>query len=110
MSIAYGQVVETGISEGYGQYIIILHYAEEVPFYSVYVHLSKVYALQDQEVFQGSIIGLEGGDQDLDPFPGMSTGHQLHFETRTAKSAYTHVDPFPYLYEITVEETEGEIE
>jgi hypothetical protein len=29
--------------------------AEEEPFYSVYAHLFKVYALQDQEVMQGSI-------------------------------------------------------
>ena len=106
-SIAYGRVVKIGIDDGYGQFVIIFHDAEEEPFYSVYAHLSKVYALQDQEVMQGSIIGLEGGDPDLDPLPGRSTGHHLHFEIRKSMSAYSHVDPVTYLFETTEEEDES---
>jgi murein DD-endopeptidase MepM/ murein hydrolase activator NlpD len=103
-SIAYGRVVKVGIDDGYGQFVVIFHDAEEEPFYSVYAHLSKVYALQDQEVMQGSIIGLEGGDPELDPLPGRSTGHHLHFEIRKSMSAYSHVDPVTYLFETTEEE------
>jgi murein DD-endopeptidase MepM/ murein hydrolase activator NlpD len=106
-SIAYGRVVKVGIDDGYGQFVIIFHDTEEEPFYSVYAHLSKVYALQDQEVMQGSIIGLEGGDPDLDPLPGRSTGHHLHFEIRKNMSVFSHVDPVPYLLETSEEEDES---
>ncbi len=105
-SIAYGRVVKIGIDNGYGQYVIIFHDTEEDPFYSVYAHLSKVYAIQDQEVNQGSIIGLEGGDPELDPMPGLSTGHHLHFEIRKKLSKQSHVDPMGYLID-TCTDTEG---
>lgn len=97
-SIADGQVVKVGIDEIYGNSILIKHDYPDETFYSFYAHLSKVFALPDQEIFTGDIIGLEGGDPKLDPNPGTSTGHHLHFEIRTSRLALSHTDPVPYLY------------
>lgn len=111
-SIAKGQVAKVGIDKGYGNYVIIRHDLTEETFYSVYAHLSRVYVLPDQEVEQGSIIGLEGGEPGKDPNPGYSTGHHLHFEIRTSMDPSSHVDPVPYLYDTDKgkEKTENEKE
>lgn len=97
-SITNGQVVKIGIDKGYGNFVLIKHELPEETFYSFYAHLSKIYARPDQEIFQGDIIGLEGGDPVIDPFPGLSTGHHLHFEIRTSEDPRSHIDPMPYLY------------
>ncbi|HBV88440.1 MAG TPA: M23 family peptidase [Desulfosporosinus sp.] len=97
-SIADGQVVKVSIDEIYGNSILIKHDYPDETFYSFYAHLSKVFALPDQEIFTGDIIGLEGGDPELDPNPGSSTGHHLHFEIRTSRLALSHTDPVAYLY------------
>lgn len=103
ISIADGQVAKTGIDKGYGIYIIIKHQLPEETFYSVYAHLSQINALPDQEVAEGDIIGLEGGDPEKDMFPGVSTAHHLHFEIRSSMNPSTHVDPLPYLFNIEKE-------
>lgn len=97
-SIADGQVVKVGIDEIYGNYVLIRHDYLDETFYSFYAHLSEVFALPDQEVFTGDVIALEGGDPVNDPNPGTSTGHHLHFEIRTNRFAWSHIDPVPYLY------------
>ncbi|SHH10687.1 M23 family metallopeptidase [Desulfosporosinus lacus] len=97
-SVADGQVVKVGIDKNYGNYILIKHDDPDETFYSFYAHLSKIFALPDQEIFTGDIIGLEGGDPELDPNPGTSTGHHLHFEIRTSRLSWSHTDPVPYLY------------
>jgi len=106
MSVADGQVVKIGISESYGYYIIIRHELMEETFYSLYAHLSTIYALPDHEIEQGDIIGLEGGEPGEDIYPGVSTGHHLHFEIRTGMELSTHVDPVPYLYTLRKDEEE----
>jgi murein DD-endopeptidase MepM/ murein hydrolase activator NlpD len=98
IAIAFGQVVDIGIDKSYGNFVLIKHELPDETFYTFYAHLSEVHAIPDQEVFQGDVIGLEGGDPDLDPFPGTSTGHHLHFEIRLNEEASSHVDPLPYLY------------
>lgn len=94
IAIADGQVVDVDISDASGNYVLIKH----SNFYTFYAHLSDVFVLQDHEVFQGDIIGAEGGDPLYDPFPGQSTGHHLHFEIRNKEKANSHVDPIPYLF------------
>jgi len=100
IAIAPGQVVEVGINpREYGQYVLIRNETDaDGVFYTFYAHLAKVYVLPDQEVFQGSIIGLEGGGPD-DPIPGNSTGRHLHFEIRERASARSHADPYYWLFE-----------
>ena len=46
-------------------------------------------------VIQGQMIGLEGGDPELDPNPGASTGDHLHFGMMDEKMDY--IDPKDYL-------------
>ena len=107
ISVADGQIVKIGIDNVYGNYIVIRHELSDEEFYSVYAHLSTIYVLPDQEIEQGDIIGLEGGDPIKDILPGVSTGHHLHFEIRTNMDPSTHVDPKPYLYTDTHEIEEG---
>jgi murein DD-endopeptidase MepM/ murein hydrolase activator NlpD len=57
---------------GYGHYLVIRH---PNGLETVYGHLSKVFANQDQIVRSGEAIGLGGNT-------GRSTGSHLHFETR----------------------------
>jgi murein DD-endopeptidase MepM/ murein hydrolase activator NlpD len=107
ISVADGQVVKIGISDGYGYYIIIKHELDEETFFSLYAHLSTIYVLPDHEIEQGDIIGLEGGEPGKDIFPGVSTGHHLHFEIRTGIEPSTHVDPIAYFYTPEREEETG---
>ncbi len=68
-----GKVIYAGeISWGYGKHVVIDH-GDNVT--SIYAHLDKIYATQDQEVEPGDVIGTEGST-------GWSTGPHLHFETR----------------------------
>ena len=98
MTIADGQVIKVGIGSGYGNYIIIKHELPDETFYSLYAHLSKVYVLPNQEVKQGNIIAVEGGEPKADLNPGLSTGHHLHFEIRKTENADSHVNPALYLF------------
>jgi murein DD-endopeptidase MepM/ murein hydrolase activator NlpD len=65
-------VANQGRRKGYGKYIVIRHHNG---FETVYGHLSKQIAVEDQEVKAGEVIGLGGNT-------GRSTGSHLHFETR----------------------------
>lgn len=100
-AIAEGQVVKLGIDpESYGQYVLIRHDSQEDGvFYSFYAHLAEIMVLPDQEIFVGSVVGLEGGDPELDLLPGTSTGRHLHFEIRSSEAPYSHVDPYRWLFE-----------
>ena len=101
LAVADGTVyaVNTETNDGLGNNIVLQHTAEDgTVFYTVYGHLSAVYAQIGQTVSPGAILGLEGGDPKIDPNPGASTGHHLHFEVRTAPIQSSAVDPYPYLY------------
>ena len=67
-----GQVIDTGYSRIYGNYIIIRHHDGRE---SLYGHLSKVKITLYEKVKSGTIIGNVGST-------GMSTGPHLHFEIR----------------------------
>ena len=79
-SVAAGVVTDITIDpDGDGQIVTIFHKDENIPFYTKYGHLSRIDVAAGQQVAQGQVIGLEGGNPD-DPAPGLSTGHHLHFE------------------------------
>lgn len=97
MSIEKGIVTWAGVQSGYGNCIEIEHNVNGEIFYSFYAHLSKINVSKGQEIIQGQIIALEGGDPNTDPNHGNSTGHHLHFEIRKASGYGNDIDPTSYI-------------
>lgn len=98
ISIADGVVEQVGRDEWYGYYILIRHQEENRSFYSFYAHLSRQTVRVGQRVRQGQVIGLEGGDPIQDPYPGLSTGHHLHFGIYANTNRNSHLDPTEFLH------------
>ena len=78
-----GRLISQGTNSLYGQYVIVKYQPTGETFYCLYGNLSRVDAMQDQEINQGSIIG-------------RSTS-KLYFEIRTTENAASHVDPKIYI-------------
>lgn len=78
-----GRLISQGTNSLYGQYAIVKYQPPGETFYCLYGNLSRVDAMQDQEINQGSIIG-------------RSTS-KLYFEIRTTENAASHVDPKKYI-------------
>lgn len=97
IAIADGIITFAGIQSGYGNCIEIKHNIDGEEFFSFYAHLSKINVERNQEVLQGNIIALEGGDPNTDANAGTSTGHHLHFEIRTKSGSGNDIDPTPYI-------------
>ena len=98
MSVLDGKVVWAGVQTGYGNCIEIEHQVDNETFYTFYAHLAKIEVLEGQEVKQGNVIALQGGDPNRDANPGYSTGTHLHFEIRKSKSG-DYQNPRQYLFE-----------
>lgn len=84
-----GRLISRGTDSLYGQYVIVKYQPPGETFYCLYGNLSRVDAIQDQEVKQGSIIGRSSG--------------KLYFEIRTTENAASHVDPKKYINSQTQE-------
>lgn len=83
---------------GLGNHVIIQHELEDgETIYSLYAHLSQVLTFEGLPVFQGTIIGLEGGEPGVDDNVGYSTGHHLHIEVWTSYGYDRDTDPVPYI-------------
>lgn len=91
-----GTVTFAGVQNGYGNCIEIKHEYEGQVFYTFYAHLSKILVTTGQQVIQGNVIALEGGDPEKDENAGTSTGHHLHFEIR--KSDKSRINPRAYIF------------
>ena len=98
-SIADGTVVKVDTTPGgtYGNNITIRHEQDGDVFYTFSAHLSKILVEEGQQLSQGDVIGLEGGDPQTDPNPGRTTGHHLHFEIWTGPTRESHTNPADYL-------------
>lgn len=96
-SVADGVVVRVGTDTYNGRYVLIAHLEEPVPFYSYYGHLSQIKVSPNQSVDMGETIGIEGGQPNVDPDVGYSTGHHLHFEIWLSSSPGSHTDPLRFL-------------
>lgn len=75
--------------------MILIKYIDETGvFYGVYGHMSGILTNVDDEVYEGEVIGLQGGNPNVDPNSGDSKGRHLHFELRRdADSSSTSFDP-----------------
>jgi murein DD-endopeptidase MepM/ murein hydrolase activator NlpD len=80
ISVADGVVVESGLSGGFGNMVVVQHNARQS---TVYAHLSKIGVRKGQAVKQGDNLGAVGST-------GWATGPHLHFEFRINGR---HVDP-----------------
>ena len=99
MSVANGKIVFAGVKIGYGNCIEIEHKTDSgTIYYTLYAHLARIDAIEGQEVQQGSVIGIQGGDPKRDPNPGYSTGSHLHFEVRLSING-DFQNPRQYLFE-----------
>lgn len=94
--IKSGKVIDAGVDSGYGNHILVKHGEN---FYSFYAHLSKIKVKKNQNVAQGQVIGLEGGDPVRDKNHGISTGHHLHFEIRTSENVKNSINPLLFFKE-----------
>jgi murein DD-endopeptidase MepM/ murein hydrolase activator NlpD len=98
ISIEKGTVTFSGLQNGYGNCVEIMHEIDGEVFYSFYAHMSRIDIVVNQQVEQGDIIGIEGGDPRSDPNPGYSTGHHLHFEIRLKSGYENDIDPKEYIF------------
>ncbi len=96
-AVADGEVVFAGVQNAFGNCIEVKHEVDGEVIYSFYAHLSRIDVKVGQEVNQGEVIALEGGDPNTDPNPGSSTGHHLHFELRTKSGYGNDVNPRDYI-------------
>ena len=96
-AVANGEVVFAGVQNAFGNCIEIKHEVDGEVIYSFYAHLSRIDVKVGQEVNQGEVIALEGGDPNTDPNPGSSTGHHLHFELRNKSGYGNDVNPRDYI-------------
>lgn len=85
-AMADGEVFETGVDEGYGNYIKIRHPQKGIT--TLYGHLQSISVNEGQTVTRGAVIGTVGST-------GRSNGPHLHLEVRDGEN-HT-LDPAPYI-------------
>ena len=96
LAVADGEITYAGVQSGYGNCVEIKHIVNGETIYSFYAHLSRIDVTVGQTVSKADVIGLEGG-ASLDPNPGTSTGHHLHFELRSASGSGHSLNPNNYI-------------
>jgi len=98
-SVNSGNVVWAGVQSGYGNCVEVQHTTESgTVYYTFYAHLARIDVIEGQEIQQGTVVGIQGGDPNRDPNPGYSTGSHLHFEIRMSQSG-DFINPREYLFE-----------
>lgn len=97
-AVEKGKIVWAGVQSGYGNCVEIEHITTSgTTYYTFYGHLARIDVTEGQEIVQGTVIGIQGGDPNRDPNPGYSTGSHLHFEIRMSKNG-DFINPREYLY------------
>jgi murein DD-endopeptidase MepM/ murein hydrolase activator NlpD len=84
LATAEGTVLFSGVQEGYGNSVIILH---PLGYQTLYGHASRTFVYTGQYVKRGDRIALLG-------MSGRATGYHLHYEVRLQGSP---VEPWAYL-------------
>ncbi len=97
-AVEKGTVVWAGVQRGYGNCVEVQHNTVNgTIYYTFYAHLARIDVMEGQEIQQGTVVGIQGGDPNRDPNPGYSTGSHLHFEIRKSQSG-DFVNPREYLF------------
>jgi len=86
LAAAAGKVIfaKYGWNGGGGNTVKILHFNNVI---TVYGHLQKILVKEGEEVYQGQVIGYNGGKPGT-PGAGISTGCHLHFSVIGAKNPF----------------------
>ena len=79
MSILDGTVIFAGVQNGYGNCVEIQHNVDGETIYTFYGHLARIDVIEGQDVLQGDVIGLQGGDPNRDPNARTFYRHTLTF-------------------------------
>lgn len=70
ISVEKGTVVFAGVKQGYGNCVEVKHSTENgINYYTFYAHLARIDVLEGQEIQQGTVVGIQGGDPNRDPNP-----------------------------------------
>lgn len=70
ISVEKGTVVLAGVKQGYGNCVEVKHSTENgINYYTFYAHLARIDVLEGQEIQQGTVVGIQGGDPNRDPNP-----------------------------------------
>ena len=97
-TVEKGTIVFAGVQQGYGNCVEIKHSTENgTIYYTFYAHLARIDVIEGQEIQQGTVVGIQGGDPNRDPNPGYSTGSHLHFEIRKSQKG-DFINPREYLF------------
>ena len=98
MAVKDGEVTHAGKQGGYGNCVEIKHSTENgTIYYTFYAHLARIDVIEGQEIQQGTVVGIQGGDPNRDPNPGYSTGSHLHFEIKKSQKG-DFINPREYLF------------
>ena len=97
-AVEKGTIVFAGVQQGYGNCVEIKHSTENgTIYYTFYAHLARIDVIEGQEIQQGTVVGIQGGDPNRDPNPGYSTGSHLHFEIKKSQKG-DFINPREYLF------------
>ena len=70
MAVENGTIVFAGVQRGYGNCIEIEHKTNNgTTYYTFYAHLARIDVTEGQEIQQGNVIAIQGGDPNRDPNP-----------------------------------------
>lgn len=70
ISVEKGTIVFAGVKQGYGNCVEVKHSTDEgINYYTFYAHLARIDVLEGQEIQQGTVVGIQGGDPNRDPNP-----------------------------------------
>ena len=69
-AVEKGTVVWTGVQRGYGNCVEVQHSTVNGTIYfTFYAHLARIDVMEGQEIQQGTVVGIQGGDPNRDPNP-----------------------------------------
>lgn len=69
-AVEKGTVVWAGVQRGYGNCVEVQHSTVNCTIYfTFYAHLARIDVMEGQEIQQGTVVGIQGGDPNRDPNP-----------------------------------------
>lgn len=69
-AVEKGTVVWAGVQRGYGNCVEVQHSTVNGTIYfTFYAHLARIDVMEGQEIQQGTVVGIQGGEPNRDPNP-----------------------------------------